>query len=1004
MSRARYLAGRIVAAVLICSVFAGCSSGSVQLAGNIPPTTPTTPGGPGPSAVARTGRVVLPTGSALDLKTLSISNAFGTGTIDGTGGYRLNATAGGPQFTLVTNARGKIVLAGFLGDAEPNVSAHSTAELLVYYALGGYALSDEDQLVLVSAIGTYPGVANVEQAIAAGLRTAGSDPLTANGPAILSAISAISHSLHVGPPRGAQAVVAAARADLSVTGAVPASGGRVLPQGVTFDPAAQTSGLTMIADFPNAVHFQNVYRRSAEYYVDEVSPTAKSLSKTPLGQIPSVQALGGFNSTLASVISGAFAFSQISTAPISLPAETGAAKTVYKITVIGPGVTDLPGVLTSDRILEQSTFAASFYFQNIVVPLVLSIAAPIGKGKIDALFGANTTQYFRDGGKLLISGAPAFAAAVRKGDFNAGLAAFTSAFIGSSTYRATLVKATADAAKGVLGTDITSAFSAAGINSGANIKAITTFLTNVDVVLASTDFIAVIYGLQHSNTGDVFNVTSIPEKVTLTPAASSIANGKIVDFTAKAVNASDHSASQTLSYQWTNVPLSGTVLSGHLTDAVNGHLDSYTSNSFLSSYKANATGIGTDLITVTVFAFDNATGKKTTVGSATATVQVGASSVTLVPASTAVAAGSATPFKVTAPTTAGATGYDFHWSTTVTGGTLTGGGGHDTFVDTATTPSDTVAYAALIGPNVDTISVDVVARTPSGNRDLGKATATITTRRPPVSLQPPSAVVANGASRAFEVVFAAGPDPGTSLTYGWSNTATIGHITDGHGHTDNFTSTFGAVIYTTNPTGSGSDTISAHVLASLGARHADLGTVSATAATSATPAPIPTPPVPYGSPPPSGSLGTQVYAAANCPPEGNIGGYPCTYEYPLLINGGGNYHLFYVPGDLAGTVTYHVTNWNPHELYDRRVCSALCAYGRRPERDDLVSRRVGIPGWSSDRVLDLAAERPRHKRGQLRRDARTRLRIRIERDTAAGTNARELRSRAAALQLTGKEN
>ncbi len=812
----RAFAARAVAVVTAGALLAGCNGGGASA-----PAFST--GTASAGTVQRTGKLVLPPGSPINATTLTISNSLGNGTIAADGTYRMPVFPGGPQFASVTDSGGNLVMVAFLSDAEPDASAHSTAETFLYYALGAYSLGGSDQIAFVASIGTYPGEAAVESAISAALRSGAADPLQANGAAIKAAIAAFQAAQTKNPPISSS---------LGRISSVRAASGTRRPRGLSVDPSGQVSGLTMLLDFPNSVHFRNVYRRAAEVYVDEISPNQTSLSASPLYQIDAITPIAGFNSTLVNIINGKFAFSEIETAPISLPAEPLAAQTIYQLTVVGPGLpTGSP--LSSTRDQEQIAFDTAFYCQNVLYPLIVSVILPLNKDAIDASLVKGATSQFRDMAKIVQS-SPAVAAAVKKGDM-LGIVRALGAVLSTTAVRDAVVGEGLKLYK-VFGPGTGFLTAAEKVDA----KVITTLLTKIDVVLSSADILAVAYSVGNSNSVDVFTVTVIPETVTLTPPASTIQNGNIVDFTATAVNAANHSSSQTISYKWTNVPPSGTTLSGHLTDAVNGHLDNYTSNSAISSYTANATGQGTDVISVTVMVFDNTTGKTTTVGTASATVTVGGGQTSIAPSLPVVSGGTATPFTATAPALSAATGYEFHWSSTAAGGSLASASGTTTFVDTTAQPTDTVTYNALIGPNADSVSVDVIAKTPAGNIDLGPATTTVTVKRPSIVITPPS-TVANGAKTTYAVTFPAGPDPNTTLSYTWSNTASVGHISDGAGHTDNFTSSAASVTYTANATGAGSDTISVHVQATLGTRSADLSTLSTTA-TILSPSPSPAPP------------------------------------------------------------------------------------------------------------------------------------------------------------------
>ncbi|MBC5811273.1 MAG: hypothetical protein GIW95_10565, partial [Candidatus Eremiobacteraeota bacterium] len=177
------------------------------------------PSGVPAGLIQRTGHIVLPAGSPIDPATLTVSNSLGSGRVSPSGGFALNAFPDGPQYAAVRNASGKLVMTAFLSDGEPDASVHSTAQTMLFFALGGFALPSTLQLQVLAQIGTLAKEQNLEGALSAALVSTGSDPLGSNKPAIGAAIQA------------------------GVPGVRPASaqrrpaGARRVPKGLTFDPS-----------------------------------------------------------------------------------------------------------------------------------------------------------------------------------------------------------------------------------------------------------------------------------------------------------------------------------------------------------------------------------------------------------------------------------------------------------------------------------------------------------------------------------------------------------------------------------------------------------------------------------------------------------------------------------------------------------------------------------------------------------------------------------------------
>jgi hypothetical protein len=85
---------------------------------------------------------------------------------------------------------------------------------------------------------------------------------------------------------------------------------------------------------------------------------------------------------------------------------------------------------------------------------------------------------------------------------------------------------------------------------------------------------------------------------------------------------------------------------------------------------------------------------------------------------------------------------------------------------------------------------------------------TVTVRPTVVRLQPPSAALPNSQQQSFTVTIPELSGSGQFVGYKWTNTASVGHLTDGmSGHVDMFTSTSTGATYTANATGTGTDTV-----------------------------------------------------------------------------------------------------------------------------------------------------------------------------------------------------
>lgn len=847
---------RVFGALTLAAFVSGCAGNSVGLSPQPHPAL-TPVGSLAAGTKQRVGHVVLPSGSTIDLTTLSISNSLGTSPVARDGSFALPAFVDGPQLTTVSDAAGNPVLLGFLSDAEPNANARTTAGALLYYQLGIFSLPDALQLQFVGQIGSSPNEAGVESAISAALRTAPTDPLRRNNATISAALVAAFPAPFTQPPAVAHAVARNVR---------PATNRR---DGITLSPSTVVSGLTLIQDYPSSVHFQNEYRRVAEVYVDETAPNAKSLSTNPLFLIPSIQGLGSTVSNVVDIASGNFGFSQIDTPQIELPQDGNAPITRYTLRAVGPGAAVGLDTLTATQRARQARVNAAFFAQNLLIPLVLSIVAPIGVSR--AGIDSAPLDAFRDFVDLYFQKVPDAGTQLSAAQYHDALVTFVKAILTSNS----LQSATLNAIANIVGKAGAASFTATNASQGLA----KVFLV-LDTFFTSADIGALGYSLGHSNAVETFEVAVTPAKVTLDPPTKTLDNGGAFTLTASVPDYDrTNNSAIVLSYAWSVAPQDGTSpLSGTLFGP-NGKTNNFTSDVRTASYIANNSGNGTDVVSVVVTVFDMTKNTKTVLNAVpvTSVITVGKGSPTLT--SPVIAAiGDVVPIVATAPKLAGATGYEYHWTNTALGGTLTGSGGVDTFVDTVapttTGSTDTTSYLAKTGGKTDTIGLEVFAVTPTGKTSLGKVSTTVLVRTPRPIFGPATSTIANDKTVTLAVTFPSGVDPNATYQYSWKNTAMVGHITDGTvGNLDTFSGSIPSVTYTANHTGLGSDTVSVGIVETLGNKTIDLGTQTALVTIAPAPTPTPMPPVTY----PTVSLS---------PPCVNFGYASTTVTFTGTIQGG----------------------------------------------------------------------------------------------------------------------
>jgi hypothetical protein len=608
---------RTFASFMIASLLTGCGGTTYTAAVLKRPPAAGAPAGPAsasiPGTVPQSGSVRLPSGVALDPKSLVAQNSLGAVSVDGSGGFQLRAFGDG-QLAVVSGSAGKPLLLGFL-DAKRNVlSVHTTAQVLVYYGAYFFMLPAAQEQVVFDSLDTLPGLNSIEAALSAALVAHPTASAIAD-PDVVLAVNRLVRALVkssgiVLPATVASATTSQGRKSLLIS---PAADGR--------------SGITPILDsFPDGVHFQNRYRRSASAFVDQVSHVGRDDVSVPGTQITdgppdrsapqSISSVSGFNGVLGTINdivaayfantgsngdSSATAYTPINTDSTPLANVATAKSTRYRVAVVGPGRNaGDEAQLTSVERQAQVDTSTTFMINEVLVPFASSVA--LGRNALKG--GGKVGDALKD--LLPLYGSiPGFNAAAQAGDvkeiFRLGLLALASAgSIQDKTFDA-ILRYVGSAATG-------------NVAAATAALAFSRVLTGGDLVLGAIDAAAVGADLLRSNRADVYFVDVTGTKISLTPASSIIA--PLATVTLKTNTPDAQAASGSLVYHYTN-----TAINGHLIRPDQQRDDDFDSSMPTVTYVAGATGSDTnDTVTVTAKVIDGQ--KRTDIGTASATVAV----------------------------------------------------------------------------------------------------------------------------------------------------------------------------------------------------------------------------------------------------------------------------------------------------------------------------------------------------------------------------------------------
>jgi hypothetical protein len=581
-------------ALLAAATLSACGDGtttvppaavsSTSTSGSTTPTAPTAPAaqsfGFSPTAT-REGTVQFPTGAVETLDSLTVVNGFGTAPVSATGTFTVSTLSSAAQYAAITTQAGAPLLLGWLGDAEPVINAHTTAEVYVYFAAFIYAVPDAaSRTAIIASISTLSGLGTVEQAISAAL-VASPSVSPASNAAVVAAIKGLV-------------------TDLQTSGAPAASGIKSIkslftsrPDSLLFNPSTSASGITIVDNGQNSIQFQNTLRRGAEAFVDEVSHvdasgitvTDQAPDTNPPVTIPAVTALGSFGGTIANYLAENYTLAPVLTALQEVPNLPGAKSTTYRIAIVGPGgpAGDYNSLTKVEQEVEPELVTKTLIYE-VTLPLLASVFVPAGEfGEIQ--FETGTVDAIVKDTINAIAATNSVAEAAESGDPEAVYNAVVAVLAGN----ASLVEPLLEAVVTVLNV---SAKTAGATSLALAEKTLVLPLQLVDGGIAVADALFVIKDMTSADKGDLFTVVATDPTTTLTPAASTIAVSAVVTLTAAV-----HPPQTTnVIYQYTN-----TALYGHLTPNGTGGAgtDNFSSTSPSVTYTANATGGGTDTITVT---------------------------------------------------------------------------------------------------------------------------------------------------------------------------------------------------------------------------------------------------------------------------------------------------------------------------------------------------------------------------------------------------------------------
>lgn len=324
-------------------------------AGNATVTVAPPPGAP--------GRVVLPDGVPIVLDDLTVISAMSEVGVSADGTFAIETIGAAGSQVDVLGANGSLLLIGMVSadGAEIEVSATSTAQSLLFYALGIFALPADIQDEALDLIAGHPATATLAAVFEARMR-ANATALADEDPALEQAIEDARNGILA-------SAAASQRPGLQTSTLLSAAAGLV---NVLIEPTGtQQSGVELLNDPSGAgVSALNHFRRPAGLLVYEtgyeqddgtvVDVFPPALVGGPV-DVPASSRLGV--TSIGGVLTGSSPWAPEQSGPISLPMHQGAAKTFFEAVVLGPSA---DFTAPASILLDSRFFAYRTDWENIV--------------------------------------------------------------------------------------------------------------------------------------------------------------------------------------------------------------------------------------------------------------------------------------------------------------------------------------------------------------------------------------------------------------------------------------------------------------------------------------------------------------------------------------------------------------------------------------------------------------------------------------------------------------
>lgn len=378
-----------------------------------------------PTAAA--GKVALPEGVALKLADLSVRTGLGDAKVGADGAFSATVGGAGDSMALVVDAKGNVVLLGFIDPARSNrVDATSSVAAMVWQAFHLYGLPPDVRVPLLRLIEKHQYLPQLARAFEYALT---------EDPAVLMREDEYLRDQLVNVLNLMSQFDDAPAADTKQGAATAAGDGNNAI--ITAEPTAPQSGVLVGPNLSgNGMQVTNMSRRTAWYYVYKVGYEDDLGNKTEIepellkeGFVQSTNGLSGTVGTLKDALTGSLDFGpRALDEPIGLNVPDGQRRVMFQTVLAGafiPFSSHTPKWFESGNALHQSwqtraeLMTTLSFVRDVLFPAVFSLALPI-KGAIQ---GQDDFATWVGMAQLVTSQVPGVATQIANGEFESALKA-----------------------------------------------------------------------------------------------------------------------------------------------------------------------------------------------------------------------------------------------------------------------------------------------------------------------------------------------------------------------------------------------------------------------------------------------------------------------------------------------------------------------------------------------------------------------------------------------------